>query len=229
MMMNQSEWSRTSGTPSRFTLTASASAFASAFSLLILATGAVWVPPVSAAESTLRQTIISADGERVTVDVMPDASNGQAPTFGWRALVPDAQRVGQGQFRRFGFLIYDATLWAPAGRYQSDQPFALELRYARTIRSDQIVDASLDQMQQLGVDVSAHPDWRSQLQGALTDVRDGDVLTGVYVPGRGGAIYRDGVRLGSLDQALAEAFFAIWLDQRTSDPDLRAELLGRTD
>ncbi|AWB32870.1 chalcone isomerase family protein [Orrella marina] len=153
----------------------------------------------------------------------------QTPAFGWHALVPHARRVGQGQFRRFGFLIYDATLLAPNGRYQPDEPFALELRYARTISRDQIIDASLDQMQALGVDVDQHPDWKAQLHGALMDVRAGDVLTGVYVPGRGSGIFHEGVRLGRLDDALAQAFFAIWLDHRTSDPDLRAELLGQSD
>lgn len=155
-----------------------------------------------------------------------DSSSGLA-TFGWRALVPDASRVGQGQFRRFGFLIYNASLWAPAGQFNPRAPYALELTYARNIARDQIVDASLDQMGRLGYDLTDHPGWREQLQAALTDVREGDVLTGVYEPGRGASIFFGGRRLGTLDESLAQAFFAIWLDHRTSDPELRAELLGQ--
>lgn len=144
----------------------------------------------------------------------------------WRALVPQAQQIGQGQFRRFGFLIYDASLWASDGEYRPSAPFALRLRYARNISRDQIVDASIEQMRRLQPDAASRPGWKTQLEDALADVRPGDVLTGVQVPGQGGVIFHNGVKLGSLDDDLARAFFAIWLDPQTSEPALRAALLG---
>ena len=59
------------------------------------------------------------------------------------------------------------------------------------------------------------------------DVKPGDSIVGHYLP--------DGARftfneqpLGSIDDpAFARAFFAIWLDPNTSEPDLRAALLTR--
>lgn len=144
----------------------------------------------------------------------------------WRALVPDAAQVGRGAFRRFGFLIYEASLWAPDATYRIDGPFALRLRYARAITRDQIVDASLDQMRTIGIDVDAHPQWKSQLEAALSSVQAGDTLTGIHQPGQGAIIYKDGVRLGELDRALAGAFFSIWLDRNTTEPALRSALLG---
>lgn len=144
----------------------------------------------------------------------------------WRALVPDAIQVGQGEFRRFGFLIYEASLWAPDATYRTDGPFALRLRYARAITRDQIVDASLDQMRTIGSDVEAYPQWKAQLESALSSVQAGDTLTGIHQPGQGAIIYKNGVRLGELDRALAGAFFSIWLDRNTTEPALRSALLG---
>jgi hypothetical protein len=166
-----------------------------------------------------------ASNPSVSAQISTAADSGSASGY-WKALVPDATEVGQGQFRRFGFLIYEASLWAPDGSYRADGPFALRLRYARAITRDQIVDASLDQMRAIGVDVDAHPQWKAQLEAALSGVEAGDTLTGIHLPGQGAIIFREGVRLGELDRALANAFFSIWLDRNTTEPALRAALLG---
>ncbi len=168
----------------------------------------------------------SESGQPGSAQTSSPARTAQVPGAYWRALVPDAIEVGQGQFRRFGFLIYEASLWAPDAVYRADGPFALRLRYARAITRDQIVDASLDQMRAIGIDVNAHPGWRSQLESALSGVQAGDTLTGIHQPGQGAVIFKEGERLGQLDRALAEAFFSIWLDRSTTEPALRSALLG---
>jgi len=155
------------------------------------------------------------------------ASTAQSTSQGWAALVPSAQKVGEGQLRRWGFLVYDATLWSTTGRFEPDQPFALSLTYARSISRDQIVEASLDQMRELGVDVDQHPEWAQALREVFVDVNEGDTLTGVHRPGEG-AVFFEGDRLtGQIDQNLSQAFFAIWLDPDTTAPDLRLALLGK--
>ena len=155
------------------------------------------------------------------------ASTAQSTNQGWAALVPSAQKIGEGQLRRWGFLVYDATLWSTTGRFEPDQPFALSLTYARSISRDQIVDASLDQMRELGVDVDQHPEWAQALREVFVDVNEGDTLTGVHRPGEG-AVFFAGDRLtGQIDQDLSQAFFAIWLDPDTTAPDLRLALLGQ--
>jgi hypothetical protein len=62
------------------------------------------------------------------------------------------------------------------------------------------------------------------------DVREGDQLTGVYLPGHGARFYIGGQLLADVEDAsFARAFFSIWLDPRTRDADLRAHLLGVRD
>ena len=61
----------------------------------------------------------------------------------------------------------------------------------------------------------------------LPDVRSGDRLVGVYLPGQG-AVFRSGGRvLGRVDDAeFARLFFGIWLSPQTSEPGLRQALVG---
>ncbi|MNH04885.1 hypothetical protein D3C79_641910 [compost metagenome] len=62
---------------------------------------------------------------------------------------------------------------------------------------------------------------------AFVDVRPGMRITGVYLPGQGSRFYVDGqLRREIADPAFAKAFFAIWLDPRARDPQLRQRLLG---
>lgn len=142
-------------------------------------------------------------------------------------LLPGAQQIGQAGFTRFGFSIYQAQLWAPGGSYLPDAPFLLSLTYARDIRRSQIVQASLDEMQKLGAPDALQAQWRADLEAVLVDVKEGDTLSAIYRPGQGAEFYYQQTKRGVIDEALARYFFAIWLDERTSEPDLRLSLLGR--
>lgn len=136
---------------------------------------------------------------------------------------PGLQRWGQGEFSRFGFRVYRATLWA--GDDLRRRPLALRLDYFRALRSSQIVDASLREMRALGTHETALERWGSRLASLLPDVRPGDYIVGVH---RGDAAWfaHNGRFLGEIaEAAFADAFFAIWLDPRTSEPELRQALL----
>ena len=63
------------------------------------------------------------------------------------------------------------------------------------------------------------------MQQVFPDVRPGDHLLGVH-GGDGVHFYQENRLLGQIDDVdFADAFFAIWLDERTSAPELRAALL----
>ena len=142
-------------------------------------------------------------------------------------LMPSARAVApQAEFTRFGFSIYRAQLWAPEGQYKKDAPFALSLTYSRDIAGERILDASLKEMNKLGAPVEQSPQWREQLAQVLPNVKQGDTLTGVYTPGQGAEFFYQNQKTGTLDDELAAFFFSIWLDPRTSEPDLRRSLLG---
>jgi hypothetical protein len=154
------------------------------------------------------------------------------PLAGWASVGPDTRlagmrRWGSGEFRRFGFLIYEATLWA-AGSDPMQPPQALLLTYRRNISGRSITDASIAEMRNLGVADSARlMQWGEQMGRLFPDVRSGDELMGVHLP-EGARFYYNDRLLGVIeDPVFARSFFAIWLDPRSSAPELRSALLQR--
>jgi len=133
------------------------------------------------------------------------------------------KRWGSGEFRRFGFLVYEATLWA--GDDPQRPPLALRLDYKRNIDGKAIAEASVKEMRRFVTDESLLRQWGEQMQRIFPDVRPGDHILGVHRP-ESAHFYQGDRLLGTIDApGFAEAFFAIWLDARTSAPALRAALL----
>lgn len=138
------------------------------------------------------------------------------------------EAVGSGTLRFFGLRIYDATLWAPRGVWASGQPFALELRYARSFDGTAIAKRSIEEIRaQRTLPEATLVRWEAQLAAIFPDVQEGDRLIGVRTPGEGAAFYSGTRPIGRIaDEAQADAFFDIWLAPATRAPDLRARLLG---
>jgi hypothetical protein len=135
------------------------------------------------------------------------------------------QRWGQGEFRRFGFLIYDAALWAAEDPTQ--WPQALRLTYRRSIAGGVIAEASVREMRALGAPEADLQRWGNWMQLIFPAVRPGDQILGVFRK-EGVRFLFNGREIGVLDDAdFARYFAGIWLDPRTSAPDLRAALLRR--
>ena len=133
------------------------------------------------------------------------------------------RRWGRGALRRFGFLVYEATLWA--GDDPLRPPLALRLDYRRRIAGTAIAEASIDEMRRLGADPESLAAWQERLAGLFPDVAPGDHIVGLYRPD-GAHFLHNGRDLGRIDDPrFARDFFAIWLDPRTSAPELRAALL----
>ena len=136
-------------------------------------------------------------------------------------------RWGSGEFRRFGFLVYQATLWV-GGDDPVRPPLALRLTYQRNIAGRDIADASVNEIRNLGIaDDGRLKLWGEQMVNIFPDVRPGDQLLGLHLSEGARFFYNDRL-LGSIDDAaFARAFFAIWLDPNTSAPALRSALLKR--
>ncbi|QYF94395.1 chalcone isomerase family protein [Massilia sp. PAMC28688] len=142
-----------------------------------------------------------------------------------------APRVaGQGTFKWFGLTIYHAQLWVGEQGYQPDAPFVLELVYARKLDGGKIAQASAEQMEKIGAGTPAQRTaWLARMREIFPNVQEGTRISGVHLPGSGARFYLDGRPLASVpDPAFARAFFAIWLDPKTTAPALRAALLGQT-
>ncbi|MFZ6773423.1 chalcone isomerase family protein [Undibacterium sp. SXout7W] len=151
-----------------------------------------------------------------------------------RDEVPQASMQGTGSFRWYGLHIYDAALWSANSGMSADidlrQRFALDLRYARHLLGSKIADASMDEIQHLGMGSREQRErWLQQMKGLFPDVKEGTHITGIYVPNEAARFYLNGKWLGDIrDAEFAKAFFSIWLDKKTSAPALRQQLLSIT-
>ena len=150
----------------------------------------------------------------------------------WRDEMPQAQLLGSADLRWFGLSIYKAALWSNNKPFDPEKIFALELTYQRSISRTRIVQTSMDEIRRLFGDRYSDEQlkrWESEMLRTFTDVKEGDQLTGVYLPGIGSRFYSSTQLLAEVrDPEFSRAFFAIWLDPRSKDAQLRSRLLGIT-
>ncbi|MFM1990713.1 MAG: putative exported protein [Pseudomonadota bacterium] len=139
--------------------------------------------------------------------------------------------AGEGDLRWFGLRVYTAQLWVGRPGLRIDRfttaPFALELRYATSLKGSAIAERSVQEIERLGFgDPQRRTRWGDAMKRLFPDVAKGDRLTGVHEPGRGARFFLNDRPIGAVeDPDFASAFFAIWLDERTVAPALRESLL----
>lgn len=154
-----------------------------------------------------------------------------APPAEITSLLSDARLHGSATLRFFGLDIYQASLWVPVGfdpaRWQQ-QTFALQLTYLRDLQGRAIAQRSMTEMRrQDTVDDAQAEQWEARMAALFPDVRRGDRITGLYLPGRGARFVHNGRERGELaDARFARLFFGIWLAPQTSEPTMRTALLG---
>jgi len=136
-------------------------------------------------------------------------------------------RWGSGEFRRYGFSIYDATLWS-MNDDPTQPPLALQLTYKRRIEGRAIVAVSIEEIRKASINNDAQlNEWEARMAKLFPDVRAGDRIVGVYTAS-GAAFYHNEKYIGTIaDAHFARAFFDIWLSEKTSAPELRRSLLKR--
>ncbi len=138
---------------------------------------------------------------------------------------------GEGSLRWFGLKIYEARLFAPqqfVAQQSFQAPFALEITYARSFAGEKIAQVSLDEIKRLSLGNTAqHGQWLAQMKALFPSVKAGDRLRGVHVPGQGAEFFFNNQPIGMIrDADFSKAFFSIWLDPKTAEPELRRSLLG---
>ena len=162
------------------------------------------------------------------VGALPARANPPEPTL--TAALQDKTSVGQARLKVWGFDVYDATLFARSGfdpaRY-GEQRFALELAYLRDFKGADIAERSIDEMKDLAtIEPAQATRWTQAMSSLFPDVKRGDRITGVHVPGSGARFYLNGKLLGEVaDDAFSRLFFGIWLSPKTSQPRMRETLI----
>jgi hypothetical protein len=140
---------------------------------------------------------------------------------------PSLKALGEGRLRWFGLHVYDAAVWAPNALWSPAEVFALDIRYAMNIKGRDLSVTSVKEMKKLGyTDPAKLKRWEEAMDRVFPDISPGDFLVGVSIPGKEARFYGKAGLLGAVaDPEFAQAFFGIWLNEKTSEPRLRAQML----
>jgi hypothetical protein len=161
----------------------------------------------------------------------PSAAAGATAAPELKDALPQARLLGQTRLSVWGFKIYDARLWGLPGfnaQGYASQPVALELAYLRDFAAADIAERSLKEMgRSASVSAAQARQWTADMLRVFPNVKAGDRILGVHRPGTGASFWVNGQRGGEIaDAEFARLFFGIWLSPQTSEPAMRAALLG---
>lgn len=145
------------------------------------------------------------------------------------ANTPQAMKeVGKARFSIFIWDVYESRLLTDSGNYESDiqQDLRYEITYLRDISSKELIKRTIEQWQHLGFQQQSYTDYLPALTASWPDIRAGDKLT-LLVKDNKSAFYHN-LKLTHVieSQQFAPLFLDIWLSKYTSQPKLRAALLG---
>jgi hypothetical protein len=142
--------------------------------------------------------------------------------------VPAAEKVGHGRLTVLLWNVYDATLYAPNKQYNASKPYALSLAYLLELKGADIAERSVEEMRKQGFKNDEKlSEWQRAMEGIFPDIKEGNVLTGIRDANGVTLFYLDDRRIGSIkDPQFSEHFFAIWLGENTSEPELRKKIMG---
>ncbi|MFT4937371.1 MAG: hypothetical protein ACI88A_000385 [Paraglaciecola sp.] len=142
--------------------------------------------------------------------------------------VPRAQLVGEARLTFLFWNVYDAKLYAAAGVWSSDLPFALSLKYLRDLDGADIAKRSIDEIRQQGFnDEDAMTRWYDMLIKIIPNVSATSTIVGIQNAEQGTILYHNNKLIGEVaDPLFSQWFFNIWLGEKTSEPKMRKKLLG---
>lgn len=145
---------------------------------------------------------------------------------------PTLIAVGRGELTWFGLSIYHASLWTSTGEYQSVKdslPIALTITYNKNIKSDALAKRTVKEWKYLGLfDDQRRKYWGQRLRQIWPNVASGDSITTLVTANRETRFYHNDKLLTELaDPTFGTALLSIWLDDETSEPDLREKLIGQ--
>lgn len=137
------------------------------------------------------------------------------------------KRVGESSLHYLFWHVYDISLDANED-FTFKKPFALNLSYKMNFNSDEIASRSVDEIVKLGFkDYERLEKWHLAMKNVFPDVSDGVTLSGLYKPNQPTSFYKNNEFIGTVnDPEFGKWFFGVWLDEKTSEPKLRRQLLG---
>lgn len=143
--------------------------------------------------------------------------------------VASLHKQGEGEMKYLFWTLYRAEYFSgKPSAAPGEKPEALRITYQKSISRQALLDATYDQWSKLGYTDNLTSDWLATLSAIWPDVEPGDQLTLLVTTDGRSEFYLSDRMIGELsDERFGDAFLSIWLSERTTEPDLRLQLLGR--
>ena len=137
--------------------------------------------------------------------------------------------LGQAKFSVLFWDIYNSKLLTTDG----EQPFSsacqsslFEIHYLRDISKKELLDNTVKQWRHLALDETKYKAYVPLLAAIWPDLKAGDRLAMLNQTGTTD-FYLNSKKIGEIESIdFAKTFLRIWLDENTSEPKLRQQLLG---
>jgi len=139
------------------------------------------------------------------------------------------QLLGKAKFSVLFWDVYESQLLTSDGR----KPFShlcqhslFEIHYLRDISQKELIDNTVSQWRHLALSENEYSVFLPSLENIWPNIKAGDQLA-MLNQASTTVFYLNGQKIGVIENlAFAEAFLRIWLDENTSEPELRQQLLG---
>ncbi len=143
--------------------------------------------------------------------------------------VASLNKQGEGEMNYLFWTIYRAEYFSgQSSSVGGNKTEALRITYKKSISRQVLLDATYDQWSKLGYRDGQVSDWLTSLGAIWPNVEPGDQLTILVTSSGISEFYLSDKMIGSIsDEKFGDAFLSIWLSERTSEPDLRLQLLGK--
>lgn len=140
------------------------------------------------------------------------------------------KKVGKAKFSVFIWDVYESELSTSSGEYpdtSSEEVLIYKINYLRDVTSKELIKSTIEQWEHLNIEASVYKPFIPELNKIWPDIKSGDSLA-LVVKQNMNAFYYNNKFIGSIDDAeFAKIFLAIWLSEKTSEPELRNSLLGK--
>jgi hypothetical protein len=137
--------------------------------------------------------------------------------------------VGEATFSILFWDLYQSQLRTTSGRYpiflESEQ-LIFQIRYLTDISNDNLIMRTIEQWQHQGISKGIYQQYIEKLATIWPNIKKGDRLAMLMQKDKS-VFYFNDQYIGAInDDVFGQLFVNIWLGDSTSEPSLRAQLLG---
>ncbi|MDP5130656.1 MAG: chalcone isomerase family protein [Paraglaciecola sp.] len=142
--------------------------------------------------------------------------------------IADFKMVGKAKLEVLFWDVYRSELYTPSGTFEAKIfPQALKIHYLRNIKSKDLIERTDEEWQKLGISATQTAPWLEQLTAIWPDIKKGDELLLLVDQQHRSRFYFNNDIIGDIeDTDFGFNFLRIWLDEKSSYPDLQRQLIG---